>query len=48
MIFVAHRINTIKELEMVPSKFGVEVDITNYTDKQYETREKQHINNLNH
>ena len=33
MIFVAHRINTIKELEMVPSKFGIEVDITNYTDK---------------
>ena len=33
MIFVAHRINTVKELKMVPFKFGIEVDVTNYTDK---------------
>ena len=33
MIFVAHRINTVNELKMVPFKFGIEVDVTNYADK---------------
>jgi hypothetical protein len=29
-MFIAHRINTIKELENIPEKYGVEVDIRDY------------------
>ena len=27
MIFIAHRINTIKELNKIPQKFGIEIDL---------------------
>jgi len=33
MNFIAHRINTIKELLKVPKKYGVEIDLRDYGDK---------------
>ncbi len=33
MIIVRHRINTIKELNTVPEKYGVEIDVRGYKDK---------------
>ena len=33
MIYIAHRINTIKELLKVPKKYGVEIDLRDYGDK---------------
>ena len=33
MYYIAHRINTIKELLKVPKKYGVEVDLRDYGDK---------------
>jgi len=33
MIIVRHRINTIHELETVPEKYGVEIDVRGYGDK---------------
>lgn len=33
MNFIAHRINTIKELKEIPSQFGVEIDVRDYNNK---------------
>ena len=33
MRYIAHRINTIKELLKVPKKYGVEIDLRDYGDK---------------
>lgn len=33
MHYIAHRINTIKELMQVPKKYGVEIDLRDYGDK---------------
>ncbi len=30
MEFIAHRINTIKELQQVPEKYGIEIDLRDY------------------
>ena len=33
MIYIAHRINTIEQLQKVPNRYGVEVDLRDYNDK---------------
>lgn len=33
MNFIAHRINTIKELKEIPNHFGVEIDVRDYNNK---------------
>ena len=33
MLYIAHRINTIKELLKVPKKYGVEIDLRDHGDK---------------
>ena len=33
MEFIAHRINTIKELNQIPNEYGIEIDLRDYGDK---------------
>ena len=33
MLFVAHRINTIKELQQIPTNFGVEIDLRDSSER---------------
>lgn len=33
MIFVAHRVNTVKELQNIPYEYGIEVDLRDFNDK---------------
>ena len=27
MIYISHRINTVKELDLIPTEYGVEIDV---------------------
>ena len=33
MNYIAHRINTIKELKKIPKEYGVEIDLRDYADR---------------
>ena len=35
MEFIAHRINTIKELNQTPNDYGVEIDLRDYLNHEY-------------